>query len=143
MFYGYYEHTLDDKGRLVIPARMREEIGHLVYIMKGFDGALAIFKEEAFLDLGKKANSLPFNKKSSRDYIRLQLSSSFELEVDKHGRIQLPQLLLNKYHVGKEVVVIGVGDHFEVWDKKVYLEYENRANNEFEDNAENLGSNLE
>ncbi len=140
MFFGYYEHNLDDKGRLVIPSKMRDEIGHFIYIMKGFDGALSIYKEEAFQSLVSEAESLPFNKKNSRDYLRVQLASTCELEIDKMGRIQIPQTLLNKYSIGKEVVIIGVGDHIEVWDKKTYLEYESKANKSFEEIAENLES---
>ncbi len=140
MFFGYYEHSLDDKGRLVIPSKLRDEIGHFIYIMKGFDGALSIYKEEAFKSLVSEAESLPFNKKNSRDYLRVQLASVCELEIDKMGRIQIPQTLLNKYSIGKEVVIIGVGDHLEVWDKEAYSEYESKANKSFEDIAENLES---
>ena len=140
MFYGYYEHSLDDKGRLVIPSKMREEAGRIVYIMKGFDGALAIYKEEAFKNLVMETQSHPFNKRSSRDYLRIQLSSACDLEVDKQGRVQIPSTLLSKYHVGKDVVVIGVVDHIEVWDKEAYKAYEEKAISEFEENAENLES---
>ena len=138
MFFGSYEHSLDEKGRLVIPRKMREEAGNKVFVMKGFDGALSIYKVETFEKLIEEINSLPFNKRNNRAYLRMQLSSVVELDVDKMGRVQLPTQLLNKYQIGKDVIVLGALDHIEVWDRLTYQEYEAQANKEFEDLAENL-----
>ena len=138
MFFGSYEHSLDEKGRLVIPRKMREEAGNKVFVMKGFDGALSIYKVETFEKLIEEINSLPFNKRNNRAYLRMQLSSVVELDVDKMGRVQLPAQLLNKYQIGKDVIVLGALDHIEVWDRLTYQEYEAQANKEFEDLAENL-----
>ncbi len=140
MFFGSFEHNLDEKGRLVIPRKMREEAGYKLFVMKGFDGALSIYKEAEFERLVKEFNSLPFNKKASRDYLRIQLASTCELEVDKAGRVQIPSQLLAKYQISKEVMVIGCGDHIEVWDKKAFDKYESEANAAFEATAEKLGS---
>lgn len=141
MFFGSYEHSLDDKGRLVIPSKMREEAGDKIFIMKGFDGCLSIFKEESFERLVKEFESLPYNKKSTRDYLRLQFSSVCELSFDKSGRVQIPAQLLAKYQIGKEVVVIGAGDRIEVWDKKAFAKYEAEAEASFEETAEAIGNN--
>ena len=138
MFFGYYEHNLDAKGRVIIPAKFRDELGTKFYILKGFDGALAIYKEEKFLELIETQQRLPFNKSSSRDYLRAMLASACELEIDKIGRCQIPTVLLNKHGIGKEIIIIGVGDHIEVWDKTAYLAYEERIDREFEENAEKL-----
>ena len=138
MFYSSYVHNLDNKGRLVIPSKMRDEFGNKAYILKGFDGCLSIFKEADFLKLMEKINSLSFNKRVSRSYIREQLASVCELEIDRQGRTLLPTQLLNKFNIGKEVIVIGVLDHIEVWNKADYEAYENKANSSFEDNAEEL-----
>jgi len=140
MFFGYFAHSLDNKGRLVIPSKMRDELGARAFIMKGFDGALAIYKETEFEKLVSEFNSLPFNKKSSRDYLRVQLASTCELEIDKAGRAQIPSQLLAKYQINKEVVVIGAGDHIEVWDKQAYERYEKEAIASFESTAEQLES---
>ena len=140
MFYGNYEHTLDDKGRLVIPRKLRQEAGNRVYIMMGFDGALTIFKEEVFAEMVEKAKTLPFNKKTNRDYLRAVLGSACDLDVDKLGRVQIPTQLLNKYHIGKEVVVVGAGDRMEVWDKQAYLAYEKQVQENFDSIAENITS---
>ena len=138
MFFGSYTHNLDEKGRLVIPSKMRDELGLKAYILKGFDGALSIFKEEDFQNLVKELQNLPFNKKNSRAYLRIQLASACELDIDRQVRALLPTQLLNKYQIGKEVIVIGALDHIEVWNKKDYEAYEKNADSSFENIAEEL-----
>ncbi len=138
MFFGSYTHNLDEKGRLVIPSKMRDELGLKAYILKGFDGALSIFKEEDFQNLVKELQNLPFNKKNSRAYLRIQLASACELDIDRQGRALLPTQLLNKYQIGKEVIVIGALDHIEVWNRSDYEEYEKSADSSFEQIAEEL-----
>ena len=138
MFYGSYFHTLDEKGRLVIPSKMRDELGIKAYILKGYDGALSIYKESEFLKLVEKINSLPFNKKNARAFLRVQLASVCELDIDRHGRALLPVQLLSKYKIGREVVVIGALDHIEVWNKSDYEAYEKATDSNFESIAEDL-----
>ena len=140
MFFGTYEHSIDEKGRLVIPRKMREEAGVRLFIMKGFDGALSLFKESEFDRLTREFDSLPFSKRDNRAYLRIQLASACELEIDKMGRVQIPVALLNKHQIGKDVVVIGCGDHMEVWDRKAFAEYEKAATENFENLAENIGN---
>ena len=138
MFFGSFLHSLDEKGRLVIPRKMREEIGVKVYILKGYDGALSIFKASAFEQLCKEINTLPFNKKDSRAFLRIQLANACEIDVDKAGRIQIPSQLLTRYQIGKDVIVLGVLDHIEVWDVKTYEQYEKDSESNFEEIAEHL-----
>lgn len=138
MFFGQYEHSLDDKGRLSIPSKMREEAGSKLFILKGFDGCLSVYKSSEFEKLAKEISSLPFNLKNSRAYIRNQIASACELDVDKVGRILLPTNLVNKYNITKEVIVIGVYDHFEIWSKDIYLAYEKDVNESFEEISEQL-----
>ena len=138
MFFGSYTHNLDDKGRLVIPSKMRDELGSKAYILKGFDGTLSIYKESDFQNLVLELKNLPFNKKNSRAYLRIQLASACELDIDRQGRALLPTQLLNKYQIGKEVIVIGALDHIEVWNRTDYEEYEKNADSSFETIAEEL-----
>ena len=138
MFFGNYSHSLDEKGRLVIPKKMREELGNKIFIMKGFDGALAIYQESAYAKVMEELEHYSFNKKENRDYLRLKLASVVDLDVDKMGRVQIPQALLVKYHIGKDVIVLGAGDHIEVWDMKKYEEYISSIEDKFEDIAERL-----
>ena len=143
MFFGSFAHTLDEKGRLMIPRKMREELGYKVYIMKGFDGSLSLYNEERYQKLIEEFTKLSFNQQKVRDYLRLQFASTYEMEVDKLGRVQLPTALLTKYNISKEVLVLGIGDHIEVWDKAKYEEYENGIRDEFESIAEEIDTKKE
>ena len=138
MFFGNYSHSLDDKGRLVIPRKMRDELGNKIFIMKGFDGALSIYKEEAFSKMMNELENLSYNKKENRDYLRIKLASVVELDVDKLGRVQIPQAILTKYHINKDVVVLGSLDHIEVWDQETYESYYSSIEENYEDIAERL-----
>ena len=138
MFFGNYSHSLDEKGRLVIPKKMREELGNKIFIMKGFDGALAIYQLSAYDKVMEELQKYSFNKKENRDYLRLKLASIVDLDVDELGRVQLPTAVVNKYHINKDVVVLGAGDHIEVWDKARYEEYMTSIENEYEEIAERL-----
>ena len=140
MFFGSFTHTLDEKGRLMIPRKMREELGYKVYIMKGFDGSLSLYNEERYQKLVAEFSSLPFNQRKNRDYLRIQFASTHEMDVDKLGRVQIPTALLNKFNISREVIVLGIGDHIEIWDQKKYAEYEASVKDEFENIAETIGN---
>ena len=143
MYFGSFAHNLDDKGRLMIPRKMREELGYKVYIMKGFEGSLSLYDESGYQKLVNEFTRLSFNQQKVRDYLRLQFASTYEMEVDKLGRVQIPTALLTKYNISKEVLVLGIGDHIEVWDKAKYEEYENGIKDEFESIAENIDAKKE
>ena len=136
MFFGSFNHNLDDKGRLMIPRKMREELGFKVYIMKGFDGSLSLYNEERYQKLVEEFAKLSFNQQKVRDYLRIQFASTYEMDVDKLGRVQIPAALLSKFNISKEVLVLGIGDHIEVWDQAKYAEYEASVRDEFESIAE-------
>ena len=138
MFFGSFEHSLDEKNRLVIPSKMREEAGKSLFVMKGYDGAIAIYKQDTFEKLMEKINSLPFEKRQARDYARAMLATVSELDIDKAGRVQIPMALITRYNITKEVVVLGAGDHIEVWSKLAYEQYSKSIDENFEDNAESL-----
>ena len=140
MYFGTYEHSLDDKGRLLIPRRLKDGLneGSLLFIMKGYEGCISVYNEDEFNKLVKECSSISFNKKNSRAYLRMMLSSVVDLKVDKVGRIQIPTPVLAKDEIGKQVVIIGVGDHFEIWDLVKFNEYQKEANDNFESIAESL-----
>ena len=131
MYFGSFAHNLDEKGRLMIPRKMREELGYKVYIMKGFEGSLSLYNEERYQKLVEEFSRLSFNQSKVRDYLRLQFASTYEMEVDKLGRVQIPTALLTKYNISKEVLVLGIG------------EYENSIKDEFESIAENIDAKKE
>ena len=138
MFFGSFAHTLDEKGRLMIPRKMREEIGYKVYIMQGFDGSLSVYTEGKFLLLSEEFAKLPFNQRKNRDYLRAQFATTYEMEVDKLGRVQIPTALLKKFNISRNVTVLGMGDHIEIWDSAKYEAYEQEAIENFDKNAEEL-----
>ena len=138
MFFGSFAHTLDEKGRLMIPRKMREELGYKVYIMQGFDGSLSVYTEGKFLLLSEEFARLPFNQRKNRDYLRAQFATTYEMEVDKLGRVQIPTALLKKFDISRNVTVLGMGDHIEIWDSAKYEAYEQDAIENFDKNAEEL-----
>ena len=140
MFFGSFAHTLDEKGRLMIPRKMREELGFKVYIMKGFDGSLSIYTVERYQKLAEEFYNLPFTQQRNRDYLRAQFATTYEIDVDKLGRLQLPTALLNKFNISRNVIVLGIGDHIEIWDAKKYEEYESGIVDNFEKNAEAINN---
>ena len=140
MFFGYYEHNLDDRNRLMIPSKIRDELkpGEVIYAVKGFDGCLAIYSEAGFENLMKEVKFLSNMDKEARTYLRILLSSVTPLNLDKLGRISLPVLLTEKHHIKKSVVVLGINDHFEIWDKELYEAYQKEHEAKFEDVADML-----
>lgn len=138
MFYGSYYHTLDVKGRLIVPAKFRLQLGEKCYILKGYDGSLSVYKESDFSKYLVSLDELPFAKKDARDIRRIALSSVSELEIDKQGRVQLPSALLVKYAIGRNVVVVGVSDHIEIWDQAKWEQYLKDNEKDFEEKSEAL-----
>lgn len=142
MFFGSFEHTLDEKNRLLIPARLRASLSSKLFIMKGYEGSLSIYPEESFTKYLHKLETLPFESKLSRDIQRISLSSVFSLEIDKVNRVQIPTALINKYSISKDVVVVGVIDHIEVWSKKKWGQYLKDNEADFEEKSEELLKNV-
>lgn len=138
MFFGSYSHTLDNKGRLMIPAKMRNEAGGRLYILKGYEGSLSVYREADFQKLTSALDNLPYNQRDSRDVQRITLSSVVELEVDAQGRIQLPSKLLSDYKISRSVVVVGVINHFEIWDASAWENYLKQNEKDYEAKAEKL-----
>ena len=140
MFFGHYEHSLDEKGRLLLPKKIKEELkdNSPLYVLKGFEGCLSIYREAEFLKLCEECEKISFNKKNSRSYLRAVLSSVIEITIDKVNRIQIPKDTLTRFHISKNVIIIGVNDHFEIWDSETYQKYEEEVNAHFEEIAESL-----
>lgn len=138
MFFGSYEHVLDDKNRLCLPSKIRQNVTGKLFILRGYDGALSIYPEEAFNKYLESLNSLSFANHLSREVSRIALSSVFELEIDKVNRIQIPTALKEKYNITKEVVVLGLNDHIEIWSKDRWNEYLKDNEEAFEEKSEAL-----
>ena len=139
MFFGSYSHSLDDKNRLMIPSKMRESLSSKLFMMRGFDGAISVYEQDAFNALMAKLEKMAFLKKDTRSFLRTQLANTYELDVDKLGRIQIPTPIINKFNIGKEVIVLGAVDHIEIWDKKACEKYQDENEELFGDIDDSLG----
>jgi MraZ protein len=117
MFMGEYNHTIDVKGRLIVPTKFREQLGEAFVIAKGNDGCLAIYTNDAWEAFMKKIQALPANK-DIRTYVRTIVGSALPVETDKQGRILVPGNLREYAGLDKDVVLAGVIDKIEVWDKE-------------------------
>lgn len=122
-FFGTYNRTLDEKKRLQIPTKLVKDMPQRFYVLRGFDGCLAIYEESDFEAQLTQLESLSYLDPTSRDYVRLSAASAAELEVDSHGRITIGADLIANYHLGNEVVILGALNHFELWDKTAYEAY--------------------
>ena len=138
MFFGSYQHTLDAKGRMMIPSKLREQVGKKVFIMRGYDRFISIYKEEDFIKRMEEATKLAFNKSDPRKVVRVESQSVVELEIDEAGRILLPKKTLDQYKIGRKVMIVGVIDHFEVWDLDSWEQYLKEADDSYEDMSDNL-----
>lgn len=138
MLIGEYEHSLDVKGRLIMPAKLRENIGEKFIITKGLDGCLFGFPLNEWTNFEEKLKSLPLTNKNARDFVRFFLSGAVECEIDKQGRFLVASNLREYASMEKEVVIIGVGTRIEFWSKDKWSKY-NSYDNILADNlAENM-----
>ncbi len=131
MLIGEYHHNIDEKGRLIIPSKFREEIGNSFVVTKGLDGCLFVYSLVEWEKIVSKLKKLPFTKKDARTFTRFFLASATATEFDKQGRINLVNSLIEYANLKKECVVIGVNDRLEIWSLDKY-------NNLMEDNLEQL-----
>ena len=140
MLFGQFEHSLDEKGRLVIPSKLKAELKNVstLYVLQGFEGCMSIYAPEHFEKLVESLQGYSYLNKEARNYVRLTLASVVELSVDKVGRVLISPQTLAKYSIKKNVMVIGVNDHIEVWDKEAYLKYEKENLSSFDENADKL-----
>ena len=120
MFIGEFEHNIDDKGRLIMPAKFREELGNEFVVTKGLDGCLFAFSQEEWLNFENKLKSLPLSDKNSRNFVRFFLSGATECEIDKQGRFLIPNNLKVAASLDKETIIIGVGTRIEIWNKDIW-----------------------
>lgn len=134
---GAYSHTIDAKGRLIIPAKFREGLGERFVVSKGFDGCLQAYDPESWKDIEEKLKELPQFKKEARDIARFFLGGAVEAEIDKQGRILIPATLRQYAGLEKDVTLVGSGSKVEIWDSAKWNKAEPES---IEDLAENLSA---
>ena len=138
MFIGEYYHNLDAKGRIIIPAKFRDELNGTFILTRGLDGCLTIYSTEKWEKIFGEINKLPETKKATRQYIRMLTANACECTLDNQGRILIPANLSGSVNITKECVVVGANSHVEIWDKATWNAYMDDASENFEDIAESL-----
>ena len=142
MFYGEHEHSLDKKGRLILPAKFREAAKanyiEKFYITRGLDSCLFMFAEEEWKAQETKFKSMPFTKSQSRKFNRLYFSGAQEVIFDKQGRVLVPRYLKDYAGIKRDIMIIGVANRIEIWDIDRWKEFYNSEKGSFERIAEDL-----
>ncbi len=122
MFMGEYNHTIDAKGRLIMPSKFREALGDEFVVTKGLDGCLFVYPNKEWQAFEEKLRTLPLTNKNARQFSRFFLAGAAACEVDKQGRILLPGVLREFAELEKDVVLVGVLSRIEIWSKDKWLE---------------------
>lgn len=122
MFMGEYNHTVDIKGRLIIPSRFRESLGDEFVVTKGLDGCLFVYDHTEWSNFEEKLKALPLTNKEARQFVRFFLAGAANVEVDKQGRILLPNTLREFAGIEKDAVLIGVASRIEIWSRERWEE---------------------
>ena len=142
MFYGEYEHSLDNKGRIIIPAKFREifkeNYVEKFFITRGLDQCLFVFTEDIWRAQEKKFREMPFTSADARRFNRLYFSGASEVVCDKQGRILIPDYLKTHAEIKDQVMVVGVSDRIEIWAKDRWASFFDANKDSFEDLAEKL-----
>lgn len=138
MFMGEYRHSIDDKGRLIMPAKFREGLGQSFVVTRGLDHCLFAYPLSEWTQLEQKCKTLPFTKADARKFTRFLFSGASEAELDKQGRIHIPPHLREFAKLQKECVVIGVSTRVEIWCKEQWDSYYSASEESFNEIAESL-----
>ena len=140
MFFGTYEHAIDDKGRITIPAKYRRWLDLGVVITKGIERCLLAYPTEGWQEFVEKARALPLTNTGAREFKRLLFGGASECEPDKQGRIVLQQRLREYANIDNQVIFIGLDDHFEIWNAEIWREAEAKGDNDPDWRAENFAN---
>ena len=138
MFIGEYEHSVDAKGRVIMPVKLREDIGEKFIVTKGLDGCLFAYSLEEWNNFEAKLKTLPLTNKNARDFVRFFLSGAVECEIDKQGRFLIPGNLRTYATLEKEIIIIGVGTRIEIWNREEWKKYSSDENISADEIAENM-----
>lgn len=138
MFIGEYEHSVDAKGRVIMPVKLREDIGEKFIVTKGLDGCLFAYSQTEWSNFEEKLKTLPLTNKNARDFVRFFLSGAIECEIDKQGRFLIPNNLRTYAELEKEINIIGVGTRIEIWNREAWKKYSSSENISADEIAENM-----
>ncbi|WP_342600558.1 division/cell wall cluster transcriptional repressor MraZ [Psychrobacillus sp. FSL H8-0483] len=138
MFMGEYQHNVDAKGRLIIPSKFREHLEDYFVLTRGLDNCLFGYPMNEWRKLEEKLKELPVTKKDARAFTRFFFSGATEVEIDKQGRINIPNNLRSYAKMDKECIILGVSNRLEIWAKEAWENYFEESEDSFNDIAENM-----
>lgn len=138
MLLGEYKHSIDSKGRIIIPAKFREKLGEHFIVTRGLDGCLFGYSLEEWEKVEEKLQELPMAKRDARKFTRFFYSAATECKIDKQGRINLPQTLIDFAELEKTSYLIGVSNRMEIWSQEKWLNFTEEAETSYEDIAEDM-----
>ena len=139
MLIGEYTHTLDPKKRLSLPSKWRKELGKSLVLTRGLDNCLFVYPLPAWKSITQKVGQLPLGQADTRSFNRFFLSGAVEVEVDKNGRILVPDFLKEFAKLDTKVTLAGIHDRVEIWDEKVWNTYKKKIEQQADSLAEKLG----
>lgn len=132
---GEYQHNMDAKGRVIVPAKFRDELGEKFVATRGLDNCLFVYPMKEWSILESKLTSLPITSKNARTFVRFFFSGATECELDKQGRISIPANLRDYANLNKETIIIGLANRIELWAKERWDNYLDNAEDSYEDIA--------
>ncbi len=138
MLLGEFQHNIDQKGRLIIPSKFRGDLGERFIVTRGLDGCLFGYPMAGWQNLEEKLKDLPLAKKESRAFARFFYSGATECELDKQGRVNIPQTLIDYAQLEKECMCVGVCNRFEIWSRERWQDFTDLTAENFDAIAENM-----
>ena len=138
MFIGEYNHSIDAKGRLIVPSKFREALGDTFFVTKGLDGCLSVYPTEEWKIFESKLRGLPITNKNARKFTRFFLAGASECEIDKQGRILIPAPLREYAGLVKDAVLVGVSSRIEIWSRDKWAEINDIDVDDMSDVAEHM-----
>ena len=138
MFIGEYRHSLDVKGRIIVPAKFRDGLGDKFVLTKGLDGCLFAYSKEEWANFEEKIKSLPLTNKDARAFLRFFFAGAVECEIDKQGRTLIPPMLREYAGLSKDIVIIGVSNRVEIWSQDKWDSYSEAEDLEADELAEKM-----
>ncbi len=138
MFIGEYRHNLDEKRRVSLPAKFRRALGKKVVITKGFEKCLVVYPHKEWEGVVEKLQKLPTTRQKARSLARVILAGAVEVEIDKLGRVVIPEYLTQYAQLQKEVIILGLGNRLEIWNEQQWQEYRKSTEDQVEEIAEDL-----
>jgi MraZ protein len=139
MFIGEYSHSLDDKNRLAVPAKFRDVLKKGAVVTKGLDHCLFLYTKDSWKELATKLAKLPVSQANTRAFSRLMLAGAMDVELDKQGRIILPDYLKQYAVLKKKIVITGLMNRLEIWDEAEWDKYKSNTEKSSEEISEALG----